>query len=359
MATQERMRGFAMLSSGKTGWIEAPVPTLDPLGAILRPRVVAPCTSDIHTMEGGAGEKRNRILGHEAIAEVMEVGALVQGIHPGELVLVPSATPDWLSLGVQNPKSNGHDHGLMGSFKFLAEKDGVFAERFHVNHADANLCRLPPDVSPEAALLCVDMMSTGLHGVELCEVGFGDSVVVIGIGPVGLMAVAGAVLHGAGQVIAIGTRPACVSLAQDYGATQVLSYREGDLVKQVRALTGGGADCVILAGGGAETFTQAVRMAGPMGVVANINFFDIKDTLTLPALSWGFGMSNKDIRSGFCPGGARRMQKMLALVQNGRIDPTKLITHRFDGFEQIETAFRLMQEKPADLIKPVVFLDWT
>lgn len=357
MNSIKMMRGFGMVKPGKTGWLTKEVPVCGPLDAILRPRVVAPCTSDIHTMHGGAGEKESLILGHEAIGEVVSVGSLVQYFHPGDIVLVPSCTPDWLSLGVQNPKSNEHDHGIMGSFKFLSEKEGVCAEYFHVNHADANLTLLPDDVLPEAALMCVDMMTTGFLGVELADVCFGDSVVVIGIGPVGLMAVAGAALRGAGQIIAIGTRPTCIQVAREYGANHILSYKDGDLVKQVRALTGGGADRVIIAGGTKETFTQAVRMAGPMGTIANVNFFDIEDVLTLPALSWNLGMSNKDIRSGFSPGGALRMQKLLALIRNRRIDPTKLITHRFYGFSHIDEAFHLMETKPAELIKPVVFID--
>jgi threonine dehydrogenase-like Zn-dependent dehydrogenase len=96
----------------------------------------------------------------------------------------------------------------MRSFKFLTQKDGVFAEFFHVNNADANLVLLPEGVSPEAALMTVDMMSTGFHGVELANIEFGDSVAVIGIGPVGLMAIAGAALKGAGRLIAVGTRKA-------------------------------------------------------------------------------------------------------------------------------------------------------
>lgn len=357
MSASASMRGYGMRSTGEPGWMDKPRPLCGPLDAILRPRLVAPCTSDVHTMQGSAGNKTNRILGHEAIGEIVEVGALVSRFVPGDLVVVPSATPDWLSLGVQNPKSNGHDHGIMGSFKFLSEKDGVFAEYFHVNQADANLCHLPPALAPEAALMCVDMVNTGFLGVELADIAFGDSVVVIGIGPVGLMAVAGAALRGAGQIIAIGTRPVCVAAARHYGANHILSYREGDLVKQVRDLTGGGADRVIIAGGTQETFTQAVRMTGPMGIVSNVNFFDLHDTFTLPALSWNLGMSNKEIRSGFCPGGALRMQKLLSLVQAGRLDPTRLITHRFHGFDSIEEAFLLMAKKPDDLIKPVVFLD--
>ncbi|MBP1758389.1 MAG: NAD(P)-dependent alcohol dehydrogenase [Firmicutes bacterium] len=351
------MRGYGMVSPEKPGWLEKERPACGPLDAILRPTLVAPCTSDTHVMHGGAGYKKNLILGHEAIGEVVEVGPLVTRFKPGDVVVVPCSTPDWMAPNIQLGKSNAHDYDLMTSFKFLTFKDGVFAELFHVNQADANLALLPPDVSPEAALMTVDMMSTGFHGVELADIGFGDKVCVIGIGPVGLMAVAGAAIRGAGQIIAIGTRPNCVKIAKEYGATDIVSYKEGDIVQQVIALTGGGADKVIIAGGNQETFGQAVAMTRAMGTIANINFFDLKDTLSMPAWHWGLGMSNKDIRCGFCPGGAVRIQRLMELIRHGRVDPGKLITHRFHGFDQIDEAFHLMDRKDPDLIKPVIYID--
>lgn len=236
-------------------------------------------------------------------------------------------------------------------------KDGTFAEYFHVNQADANLVLLPEAVAPEAAVMTVDMMSTGFHGVENANVCFGDTVVVIGIGPVGLMAVAGAKLRGAGRLIAVGTRPKCVEVAKEYGATDIVSYKDGDIVQQVMELTGDGADSVIIAGGNADSFRQAIEMTKPGGYISNVNFFDLKDVLSTPAYSWGLGMANKTIRGGFCPGGALRIQKMLNMVAYHRVDTTKLITHRFNGFEHIEDAFTLMDQKPRDLIKPVVFID--
>lgn len=351
------MRGYGMISVGNPGWLEKEKPVAGPLDAIIKPLVVAPCSSDTHTMHGGSGPKENLILGHEAVGEVVEVGNLVTKFKPGDVVVVPCVTPDWMAPGVQNGVSNSHDHGLMGSFKFLIAKDGVFAEFFHVNHADANLALLPEGVSREAALMTVDMMSTGFHGVELAEVAYGDTVVVIGIGPVGLMAVAGAQLRGAGRIIGIGTRPNCVKIAREYGATDIVSYKDGDLVEQIRNLTNGGADKVIIAGGDADTFRQAVEMTKPMGVVANVNFFDITHVLSMPAYSWGLGMSNVSIRGGFCPGGAVRIQRMMDMIKYGRIDTTKIISHKFHGFEAMEEAFHLMDKKSPDLIKPIVYIE--
>lgn len=350
------MRGYGVISTNNPGWLEKEKPVAGPLDAILKPLVVAPCTSDVHSMHGGSGPKENLILGHEAIGEVVEVGSMVTKFKPGDVVVVPCCTPDWMQPGIQLGKYNAHDAKLMGSFKFLAQKDGVFAEYFHVNQADANLVLLPDDVSKEAALMTVDMMSTGFHGAELANISFGDTVVVIGIGPVGLMSVAAAKLRGAGRIIGVGTRPNCIKIAREYGASDIISYKEGDIVEQVLEMTGGGADRVIVAGGDQNSLMQAIAMTREMGTIANINFFDAKDVFTIPSYVWGLGMSNKDIRGGFCPGGAVRISKLLELIRYGHVDTTKIISHTFEGFDKMEDAFRIMDEKPADLIKPIVYV---
>lgn len=349
------MKGYGMLSLNNAGWMEKDKPQCGALDAIIEPIALAPCSSDTHVLHGGSGDHTNLILGHEAVGKVVEVGNLVKNFKVGDVVVVPCCTPNWLAWNVQG-KYTAHDEHLMGSFKFLGSKDGTFAEYFHVNLADANLVPLPANVSPEAAIMTVDMMSTGFYGVENADVQFGDTVVVIGIGPVGLMAVAGTKLRGAGRIIAVGTRPNCVAIAKEYGATDVISYKDGDIVQQVKEMTKEGADAVIIAGGNAESFRQAVDMTKPGGHISNVNFFDLTEVLAMPAYSWGLGMADKTIRGGFCPGGALRIHKMLQMLVNGRVDTTKLITHRFTGFDKIEDAFIVMDEKPKDLIKPVVFI---
>ncbi len=351
------MRGFGVKSTSNLTWLEKEKPVAGPLDVIVKPVVVAPCSSDVHSAHGGAGEITDTILGHEAVGVIVEVGILVERFKVGDKVVVPCCTPDWLAMGVQG-KYNTHDHFAVGSFKFLDEKDGVFAEFFHVNHADANLIHLPEDMAPEAALMAVDMMSSGFHGVEQAEIAFGDTVAVLGIGPVGLMAVAGAALRGAGRIMVVGTRPNCIQIAEEYGATDIVSYKKGDIVEQILALNNGeGVDSVIVAGGDASTLTQAISMTKPGGIVSNISFIDVDDVISIPSTTWTFGLGNVDIRGGFCPGGAMRMKKMIEVIKHGRVDPTKLITHRFYGFEKIEEAFELMDKKPAELIKPVVFID--
>ena len=353
------MKGFAMLGIGKTGWIEKPRPECGPIDAIVRPIVLAPCTSDVHTVWAGAvGERSDMILGHEGVGEVVEVGALVNDFKPGDKVIIPAITPDWNSLEAQAGYSM-HSHGALGGWKFSNFKDGVFSEFFHVNDADGNLALLPDGMSPEVGAMLSDMVPTGFHAAELAGIEYGDSVCVIGIGPVGLMGVRGAYLKGAGRIFAVGTRPNCVAIAKEYGATDIISYKNGTIDEQILAMTGGkGVDKVLIAGGDVDTFAEAIRMLKPGGTIGNVNYLGEGDFIRIPRADWGVGMGHKTIKGGLMPGGRLRMEKLASLVMNGRLDPSKLITHRFEGIENLEPALMLMKDKPADLIKPVITIKW-
>ena len=351
------MKALAMLGIGKTGWIEKDVPVCGPMDAICRPIALAPCTSDIHTVwEGAIGDRKDMILGHEAVGEVVEVGELVKDFKPGDRVIVPAITPDWNSLEAQAGYQM-HSGGMLAGWKFSNFKDGVFAERFHVNDADGNLAHLPEGLDPAEACMLSDMVPTGFHGVELANVQFGDRVVVIGIGPVGLMAVAGAALRGASYLYAVGSRPNCAKAAREYGATDIINYREGDIVDQILEKTHGtGVDRVVIAGGDIDTFAQAVKMLKPGGVIGNVNYLGKGDFIQIPRVEWGCGMGHKTIAGGLMPGGRLRMEKLASLLVTGRLDTSKLITHRFEGLDEVEKALLLMKDKPRDLIKPVVII---
>lgn len=351
------MKGFAMLGINKVGWIEKEKPVAGTYDAIVRPLAVSPCTSDIHTVfEGALGDRHNMILGHEAVGEVVEVGSEVKDFKPGDRVIVPCTTPDWRSLEVQAGFQQ-HSNGMLAGWKFSNFKDGVFGEYFHVNDADMNLAALPKDVPLETAVMITDMMTTGFHGAELADIQMGSSVVVIGIGAVGLMGIAGAKLRGAGRIIGVGSRPVCVETAKFYGATDIVNYKNGDIVDQVMKLTNGkGVDRVIMAGGGAETLAQAVSMVKPGGIISNINYHGSGDTLPIPRVEWGCGMAHKTIRGGLCPGGRLRAEMLRDMVVYDRVDLSKLVTHVYYGFEHIEEALLLMKDKPKDLIKAVVII---
>ena len=200
-----------------------------------------------------------------------------------------------------------------------------------------------------------DMVVTGFHGAELCDIEFGDTVCVIGIGPVGLMSVAGANKRGASRLFAVGSRPNCIEAAKYYGATDIINYREGDIVEQILQKTDGkGVDRVIIAGGNNDTFDQAIRMLRPGGAIGNVNYLGEGDKICIPRVEWGVGMGHKKINGGLTPGGRLKMEKMAALLATGKLDTTRLVTHVFEGFDKIEEALHLMKNKPADLIKPVV-----
>lgn len=296
------------------------------------------------------------ILGHEGCGEIVEVGSLVKDFKVGDKVLVPAITPDWNSLEAQAGYSM-HSGGMLAGWKFSNFKDGVFGEYFHVNDADGNLALIPGGVKIEEAPMLSDMVPTGFHGVELADVQFGDSVLVIGIGPVGLMSVAGANLRGASKIYAVGTRPNCIEAAKFYGATDIISYKNGPIAKQVLDLTHGkGVDKVVIAGGTVDTFAEAVECLKPGGKIGNVNYLGSGATINIPRIEWGVGMGHKQINGGLMPGGRLRMEKLSSLVSVGKLDLSKLITHKFKGFENVEKALYLMKDKPADLIKPVVVI---
>ncbi|WP_458862790.1 NAD(P)-dependent alcohol dehydrogenase [Acidaminobacterium chupaoyuni] len=351
------MKGFAMLKIGQVGWIEKEMPACGPLDAIVKPLAVSPCTSDIHTVyEGAIGDRHNMILGHEAVGEVVEVGNLVKDFKPGDRVIIPAITPDWSKVESQAGYAM-HSGGMLAGWKFSNFKDGVFAEYFHVNEADGNLALLPDGVDPAAAVMLSDMVPTGFHGAELADIQFGDSVCVIGIGPVGLMGVAAAALRGASHLYAVGSRPNCVALAREYGATDVIDYHQGNIVEQIMEKTHGkGVDKVIVAGGDNDTFIDAVTMLKPGGRIGNVNYLGSGEFIRIPRVEWGCGMGHKIIAGGLMPGGRLRMEKLAALMETGRVDPGKMLTHRFNGFSHMEEALQLMKDKPKDLIKPVVIL---
>ena len=349
------MKAFVSLGGGQAGWAEKEIPQATGFDGVLRPLLVSPCTSDVHNVAIDCLAP-NRTLGHEGLGEIVAVGDQVKAVQGGEIVVVPPVTPNWRTVPSQLG-AHQHCEGLITGQKLSNSEDGLMAEYALIRDLDANAARIPPGVSREAAVLAADMLNTGLYGAQLADVQPGDTVVVLGVGPVGLMAVAGARLRGAGRIIAIGSRPAGMALARTYGATDLINYREEDVTRRIHLLTDKqGADCCICAGGGPDALGQAVAMVRWGGTVGNVNYFATYGDLPINSVRYGFGMGNKTIRGGECPGGRARMEKLLALLQYDRVDPTPLITHRFQGLDQVEAAFRLMAQKPPSLVKTMVAL---
>jgi threonine dehydrogenase-like Zn-dependent dehydrogenase len=344
------MKAFVMKAIGHVGFADKPMPEPGPLDAIVRTTTALICTSDSHTVQGGIGPRENLTLGHEAVGVVHEVGRDVTTFRPGDRVLVGAITPDWGDLAAQNghPSQSG---GPLGGFKFANSKDGVFAEYFHVNDADANLAKIPEDVPDEMAVYCADMLSTGFMGAENGNIPVGGTVAVLAQGPVGLMATAGARIRGAGLVIGVESVPSRQKLAGIYGADEIVDFSKEDVVERVQDLTRGqGVDTAIEALGADVTFQTAVKITKPGGTVSNAGYYGEGEFVCIPRVEWGVGMADKTITTGLCPGGRLRMERLLRMLATKRIDPTHMTTHAFP-FDDMERAFEVSDKKLEDVVK--------
>ena len=347
------MKAFVMEGIGETGLTEKERPDFGPRDAILKPTKGLICTSDTHTVHGAIGDRENLTLGHEIVGIVDDVGEAVTDFEPGDRVAVGAITPDWSSEQAQD----GHpsqSHGALGGWQFANVKDGTFAEYAHVNDADGNLAHIPDDVSDHEALYTTDMMSTGFAAAENANIPMGGTVAIFAQGPVGLMATKGASLQGAGTIIAVETVPKRQELAREYGADHIIDFEEQDPVDGIMDLTDGdGVDAAIEALGADQTLKDCIEVVKPGGTVSNVGYHGDGDYRHIPREAWGVGMAEIDIVTDLCPGGRLRIKRLLRMLQNDRVDPTKMTTHEFE-FDEIEEAFRMMDEKEDEIIKPLI-----
>lgn len=347
------MKAFVMRRIGEVGFMDKPVPEPGPLDARIRPTKALICTSDIHTVHGAIGERIDLTLGHEAVGIVDAVGELVRNFKPGDRVAVGAITPDWGSLAAQACHSS-QSGGPLGGWKFANTKDGIFAEYFLVNEADANMAHIPEGVPDESAVYVADMISTGFMAAENARIPSGGTVAVFAQGPVGLMATAGARLHGAGLIIAVEAIPERQELARKYGADVIVDFSRTDTVQAILGLTDGeGVDAAIEALGASAVIADCVRVTKPGGIISNAGYHGKGEFVQIPREEWGVGMAEKNIVTGLCPGGRLRLQRLLRLLENGRLDPTPMTTHTFP-FDRVDEAFRLMESKEQGIIKPLI-----
>jgi len=212
------------------------------------------CTSDTHTVAGSIGQRKNLTLGNEAVGLIEKLGSEVEGFSRGDRVAVNAITPDFFCHNCQRGYSS-HCGEMLGGWEFANIKDGVFAERFHVNQAQANLAPIPDDLPDEKAVYACDMLSTGMAGAENADIPMGGTVTVFAQGPVGLMATVGARLLGAGRIITVESVPERMDLSRHYGADDAVNFEETDPVDAIMGLTGGeGVDSTIESLGAQVTF---------------------------------------------------------------------------------------------------------
>ena len=364
---------------------DIPAPSLqagsaeDARSAILKPRYISPCSSDVHTVYAGAGPRRdNLVLGHEGLAEVVEVGAEVRDFKPGELVAVSAVMPEPGDL-------TGHKGAHFSGSKLGRNINGMWAELFKVPDADMNLAHIPEDVSLEAALMAVDMMATGYTAASEALIEQGQTICVIGSGAVGLMAASAAkrMTGSEGQVMIIGSDkdPIHASLAREFDIDTYISYRDGSIVyassngvvtqatsdsranstgssavDTVLTYTGGcGVDAVLVCGGGAEELAKASDIVKyGTGIIVNVAYIEGDGMIGLPIFSLGRGMSGKTFKFELSRGGRDWLEAMLDEAARCESMQGALVTDRLHGFESIPEALKKMRDRPSGTVKIMV-----
>ncbi len=355
---KKMMKTFVMKEIGVVDIMEKPLPPAPgPLDAIVKTTAAMVCTSDCHTVNGAVGPRTNQTLGHEGTGIVQEVGSAVKTVVPGDRVVVNAITPCYHCHSCQRSYTSQCGDIPLGGWKFANTKDGVFAEYFHVNRADANLTVIPYSISEEVAIYTADMMPTGFMCAENAFIPKGDTVAIFGVGPVGLMAAAAARLLGAGLIIAVDRIPQRLDFALEYGADVVINLNKEDPIDEIMKLTNGkGVASAMECVGNGLAFKWCVEATRPGGTISNAGYHGEGENVPLPREAWGVGMADKTIMTELCPGGKERMQRLLRLIETERVNPTSLTTHRF-SFDEIDTAFRMMGTKEDNIIKPIIFFD--
>jgi alcohol dehydrogenase len=230
--------------------------------------------------------------------------------------------------------------------------DGAQAEYLLVPNAQANLARIPDSLTDEQVVLLADIASTGFAGAESGKVRIGDTVVVFAQGPIGLCASAGAKLMGAARVIGVEGDPSRAATALRMGADVVLDPAAGDVVAEIKRMTGGvGADVAIEALGLQATFENALRCVRPGGTVSSLGVYSGK--LQLPYEAFAAGLGDHTIVTTLCPGGKERMSRLMRMVDCGRFGPTPLITHSF-SLSEIGEAYRVFSNRLGGVLKVVI-----
>lgn len=342
------MKGFAMIEKGRVGWLEKEDPVLiNPEDVMIRTTGAAMCTSDVHLVESGMMPSMNgNFIGHEAVGVVEEVGEKVRDFKPGDRVAIHDMSPFFGDEMSQHGMSNfSPDSGRTTS----PHLQGMFSEKILFERADSGLAHIPDTVTDIQALMATDMIPTAYTGLEYLDIKYGETVAVIGIGPVGLMGVEGAAIGGAGKIIAVGSRPKCRKAAKEFGASAVINYKDGPILEQILKANGGKpVDKVLICGGDDGVIMDAFKMCRVGGRIANVAMF-LTPSLSIPA----FGGGDKEYRAMRIRCGRFWMERLMALIAEGRIHPEKAVSHVFEGFESIPEAFDLMWNKGEDVIKSV------
>jgi|SRR5680860_90135 len=336
------MHGVVFHGPGQKSWDEIPDPKIvDETDAIVRIEAVTICGTDLHILKGDVpAVTPGRVLGHEAIGVVEAVGNAVATVKPEDRVLVSCISACGRCRFCRELRFGqclGGGGWILGHLI-----DGVQAEYARVPFADTSTYKIPDGVTDEQVLLLADILPTGYEvGVLNGRVGPGDTVAVVGTGPIGLAAVLSAGLYSPAQIIAIDLAAPRLEAAARFGADTVIDSSQVDALARVRELTGGlGADVAVEAVGIPSTFELCVELVRPGGRVANVGVHGAPATLHLED-QW---IRDITITTGLVD--TSSTPTLIRLIEAGRIDPAPFVTHRF-GFDEFMHAYEVFS-RPAD-----------
>lgn len=353
------MRGYVLEGVNQVAWRDdLPEPDIGPLDATIKPIIVAPCTTDIALIETMAMPIiKDKAMGHEVVGIVDEIGSAVKDFKVGDRVAISSVQPNWRSLEAQDGRAKFNDVCHYYCEDPNSIRGGVFAEKYHVIDADMTMAHIPDSVTWEQAIMTTDMATTAFEGIDALNIGYGDSIAIIGIGPVGLMGVCAAVIKGAARVFGVGSRKVCQDVGRQFGVTDFINYKDGDIAKQILTKNRQPVDGVLVTGGTANSIAEGMRIVKYGGTVANVACFFSDETTVIPNDLWNYGGLDKTIKGIKAAGGRVYTERLLKLIEYGRMKPELMATHVFHGMDKIEDAVKLMMDKDPNVIKPLVFFD--
>jgi threonine dehydrogenase-like Zn-dependent dehydrogenase len=321
--------------------------------AVIRITATTICGTDVHIVRGEYPVRPGLILGHEPVGVIDALGAGLENEYRiGQRVIVGAITPCGQCFYCLNGSSS-QCGGALGGWRFGNTINGAWAEYLLVPDARANLAPIPEPLTDEEVLLCPDIFSTGLSGAESGQIRVGDSVAVFAEGPIGLCATLGAKLKGASLIIGVDPSSTRLETARQFGANVVLNPNESDVVAVIKQLTGGrGADVAIEALGRQETFENALRSIRPGGMLSSLGVYSGKVVAPYEAIY--AGLADQKIVSTLCPGGKERMRRLMAMIEQRRVDLMPLVTHRF-ALDDIEEAFDLFSHQRDGVLKVALY----
>ena len=333
------MKALVYHGPGKKAWEEVPDPTIQqPTDVVVRVETTTICGTDLHILKGDVPAViEGRILGHEGVGTIVEVGSAVTTHAVGDRVIISCIS----ACGACSYCHQGlyahclADEGAPGiGWVFGHLIDGTQAELVRVPFADNSLYRVPEGVSDDAAVMLSDILPTGFEiGVRYGKVEPGDVVAVVGAGPVGLAAMMTCGLYGPSRVIALDLDPDRLDQALGFGATDAVNSADSDWAEQVLAMTDGlGVDVAIEAVGVPATFEACTRIVRPGGSVANVGVHGSPVELALQDL-W---IQDIAITMGLVSTSTTPM--LLKLVAQHKLDAERFATHHF-SFDQFLEAY--------------------